>query len=163
MSEAQQNVRVRLGPIASALIEGGSDNRQEALDRAILELQQAASQTGGSSTLPASGDSQMAHLTSQIEAQGEILSALRLQVMKEMQMTRLLVASLMSETDASQQQLLVFATEAVETLRRDSGLVMEIEQANLASQEAAFQATVRREMQQGGEGIEQDQEQEIER
>ncbi|MCA0858835.1 hypothetical protein [Phaeobacter italicus] len=78
-------------------------------------------------------------------------------------MIRLLIASLMSNSDTGQQQLLAFATEAVETLRRDTSLVLEKEHANLASQEAAFQDAIRRDMQQGSDGLEREAEVEIER
>lgn len=164
MSETQpQNLRVRLGPVASALIEGSIDNRQEALDQAILGLQERAVRDATDSAGQALCPEHLQGLESRIEEQGELLSALRFSVMKEMQMIRLLIASLMSKSDTSQQQLLAFATEAVETLRRDTSLVLEEEHANLASQEAAFQDAIRREMQQGSDGLDRVAEAEIER
>lgn len=164
MSETQpQNLRVRLGPVASALIEGSTDNRQEALDQAILNLQERATRGAKDGAGQALCPEQLQGLESRIEDQGALLSALRFSVMKEMQMIRLLIASLMSKSDTGQQQLLAFATEAVETLRRDTSLVLEKEHANLASQEAAFQDAIRRDMQQGSDGLEREAEVEIER
>lgn len=163
MSETQQNLRVRLGPVASALIEGTAENRQEALDRAITDLQERAVRNADEREGQVLGTGSLQGLESRVEAQGERLSALRFSVMKEMQMIRLLIASLMSKSDTSQQELLAFATEAVETLRRDSSLVLEKEHANLASQEAAFQDAIRLDMQQGSDGLEREAEVEIER
>ncbi|MEX0301299.1 MAG: hypothetical protein AB3N24_02640 [Leisingera sp.] len=163
MSETQQNIRVRLGPVASALIEGSSENRQEALDRAILDLQERAAAGTEERLEQASGADPLQALEGKIEAQGALLSALRFSVMKEMQMIRLLIASLMSKSDSSQQQLLAFATEAVETLRRDTSLVLEKEHTNLANQEAVFQEAVRRDMQQGYDGLEREVDEELER
>lgn len=156
MSEPQQNVRVRLGPVASALIEGSTENRQDALDRAILALQEQA----------ASGPQPegRGQLMSRLEEQSALLSALRAQVMTEMQMTRVLIAALMADTDDDKQLLLTFVMDAMEKLRRETGLVLEEEQRTLDRKEAAFWADrQQRHMQQGGPEIERDQEQEIER
>ena len=62
-------------------------------------------------------------------------------------MIRLLIVSLLSKSDNSQQQLLAFATEAMETFRRETSLVLEKEHRNLAVQEAVFQEVVRRDVQ----------------
>ena len=163
MSETQQNVRVRLGPIASALIEGASENRQEALDHAIQELQEAAASREAEAGMPSDAEVTLGSLAAQIRQQTAIMSALRLHVLKEMQMLRVLVASLMSETDTGQQELLAFATEAIGALRKETGLTKELERAELSSQEEAFHSAVRREMQHTSAIIEKDQDQEIKR
>ncbi|MGR3762429.1 hypothetical protein ACUXV3_20190 (plasmid) [Roseobacteraceae bacterium NS-SX3] len=166
MNEGQQTLRVRLGPVASALIEGEDGNRQDALDRAILELQQAARRSHNAAAAAGAGTDlveAIEELAGQITDQRDILSAVRFQVMKEMQMIRLLIASLMSKSDEGQQQLLSFATEAVEKMRTDAGLLLEREQAQLAAQDTAFQTAIRRDMQLGGDGQDMDKEPEIER
>ncbi len=163
MSEAQQNVRLRLGPIASALIEGTSENRQEALDHAIHELREAAASREAEAGMPVDGEVTLGSLAAQIRQQTAIMSALRLQVLKEMQMLRVLVASLMSETDSGPQDFLAFATEAIGALRKETDLTKELERADLSSQEEAFHSAPRREMQHTSAIIEKDRDQEIER
>ena len=163
MSDVQQNLRVRLGPLASALIEGSSETRQEALEQAIQKLQEAADGSENTKAAPADSSTDLSALSRQISQQGELLSSLRLQVMKEMQMLRLLVASLMSDTNSGQQQLLAFATDAIEDLREHNGLLKEQELSNLESAEAAFTVAVRNQLQMGGDEIESDLEVEIER
>lgn len=163
MSDKKLDNRLRLGPIATALIEGVSENRQEALDSAIQQLQETIADKENEMLFPSDADVTLGSLSAQIRQQTATMSALRLQVLKEMQMLRILVASLMSGTDTGQQELLAFATEAIGSLRKETGLIKEMEQAELTSREDAFNSTVRREMQQTSETIEKDQEEEIER
>ena len=156
MSETQQPPRVRLGPVASALIEASSDNRQEALDQAIMDLQARAASTGDAGTREPETQNDLSRVESRIDAQNTLLSALRFSLMNEMKMIRILIASLMSTTNSDQQELLSLTRQAIDTMRREHSLLRQDEQADLDRHEAAFHTMFRDQMRGGHDTLERD-------
>ena len=156
MSETQQPPRVRLGPVASALIEASPDNRQEALDQAIMDLQARAASTGDAGTRAPETPNDLSRLESRIDAQNTLLSALRFSLMNEMKMIRILIASLMSTTNSDQQELLSLTRQAIDTMHRENSLLRQDEQAVLDRHEAAFHTMFREQMHGGHDTPERD-------
>ena len=78
-------------------------------------------------------------------------------------MIRLLLASLMSKKDSTQQKLLEFANETVENMRRENNLVQEKEQVFLRDKEALYHENLQRELGRDTDAQERETEEELER
>ena len=163
MSEASQNVRIVLGPVARQLIGGQDGNRPKALDDAITglleQLENAQANAGGNAPSAA----RLASLEAAVARQTEALQSLTHAATLEMKMTRVLIASLMSESNEEHQTILALANSAVEETHAKSRLLGDAELERLRESEASVQAAILREMERGGQEQELETEAEIER
>lgn len=157
MSETtQSNLRIRLGPVASSLIDGQSENPRQDLDDAIQALLNRPSEGTGV-------EAQLATISDVLAAQAASLKALRDVVIFEQRMTRVYLSSILSDSDEEQHELLAMAEETVEEVIARSGLFNETERAEMLSKEEAAQTAIRRELDRGTEEVEPKKEPELER
>lgn len=157
MSETtQSNLRIRLGPVASSLIDGQSENPRQDLDDAIQALLNRPSESTGV-------EAQLATMSDVLAAQAASLKALRDVVIFEQRMTRVYLSSILSDSDEEQHELLAMAEETVEEVIARSGLFNEAERAEMLSKEEAAQTAIRRELDRGTEEVEPKKEPELER
>ncbi|WP_299775765.1 hypothetical protein [uncultured Tateyamaria sp.] len=149
MSDTPKKVRVVLGPIARKLLEGAEGNKGKALDEAIMGLIEgpASGHPSGPDTQTLCSDIQT--LTETVRAQGDLLRLLEKAVILEQRMTRIYIASTLSETDEEQRELLAFAAEAVEQLIDKSDVISERKLEDLKSVEEAAETAMRRELERG--------------
>lgn len=157
MSETtQSNLRIRLGPVASSLIDGQSENPRQDLDDAIQALLNRPTEDAGV-------EAQLATISDVLAAQAASLKALRDVVIFEQRMTRVYLSSILSDSDEDQHELLAMAEETVEEVISRSGLFNEAERAEMLSKEEAAQTAIRRELDRGTEEVEPKKEPELER
>ncbi|WP_323777867.1 hypothetical protein [Leisingera sp.] len=163
MSEASQNVRIVLGPVARLLIDGQDGNRPKALDDAITglleQLENAQANAGGNAPLAA----RLAALEAAVAHQTEALQSLTHAATLEMKMTRVLIASLMSESNEEHQTILALANSSVEEFQAKSRLLGDAELERLRENEASVQTAILRDLERGGLEQELKTEAEIER
>ncbi len=163
MSDTNQAMRVRLGPIATSLIEGAGTNRGQALDDAIKSLTERAQSPGdGPSNLTEMTD-RLDALTAVTERQADTIDELRKLMALELQMTRVMVGSLMATTNQEQQNLRMIADTAVAKFHDTSQLLDASERDRLQSKEDQFLTMTRQEMERGTMVQEQDKDKEFER
>lgn len=162
MNDAQQKVRVVLGPVAKQLVQGSEGNRAEALDQAIQDLIQKSE--ASSKTDPEIGNlsAELTSLKAVIENQSAVLKTLQEVVILEQRMTRIFVASILSDDSEEQHQIMEMAAAAVEGLIDASGLISEREREALKSREHEADAAMQRELDRGSLIAEQDKDPELE-
>ncbi|MFY0312527.1 hypothetical protein ACFMBG_21835 [Leisingera sp. D0M16] len=163
MREASQKVRIVLGPVARQLIDGQDGNRPKALDDAITglleQLENTQANAGGNAPLAA----RLASLETAVARQTEALQSLTHAATLEMKMIRVLIASLMSESNEEHQTILALANSAVEEAHAKSRMLGDAELERLREIEASVQTAILREMERGGQEHELETEAEIER
>ncbi|MEM8970893.1 MAG: hypothetical protein AAGD43_02360, partial [Pseudomonadota bacterium] len=135
MNDAQQKIRVVLGPVARTLVEGTEVNRAEALDEAIEELIKKAQSSSDPNREIGSLNEELARLQTVIANQSAVIKTLQDVVILEQRMTRIFVASILSDDSEEQHQIMEMAAGAVEGLIDQSGLISEQERETLKSRE----------------------------
>ncbi|WP_171181164.1 hypothetical protein [Ruegeria sp. HKCCD8929] len=167
-TEAQSNLRVRLGPVAAALIEGQTDNPRQALDDAIRELTDRAEQAHQDGD---SGSALAAHvhkLTDQVlnmkaalreqtevlaevlTEQTQMLAGFKHMVLTELQTTRLYIASFLEDDpNPAQEDLLEMGREMIAQVREIPGLLDPEERQDLEKQRDLELEALRRDMERG--------------
>lgn len=162
MSDTTQNIRVVLGPVARSLIPDGADNRQDALDAAITDLMQSGadhhdsawSDTG--STLSPSSDGPSLHqaivlMQDDVQRMGRALVEMKEIALAEMRMTRLLVGTLVDQSNEEHHALLRFAGEMIQKMYENSELLTKEDLQELERKEELFQRLNRIEMDRAAE------------
>lgn len=163
MSDTNQPIRVVLGPLARALVQGSGSNRGQALDDAIKDLTERAQSPGEGSDVLADLEGRIDALTAVTERQANTIDELRKLVVLELQMTRVMVGSLMATTNQEQQHLRIIADTAVAKFHDTSQLLDASERERLQSKEEQFLTMTRQELERGAVVQEQDKEKEFER
>lgn len=163
MTTENKSARVRLGPIATALIEGQEDNRQQALDDAIQSLQERAESSNRVDGTPALPTAVLTSLAAAVERNSQALTDLAAITATELKLTRVLIASLMTTASEEQQQLIEMTDKVIKDLHSNSRLLGAPEQEKLEDLDAAQRALVGRELQRGVELDREVQEEELER
>lgn len=163
MSETPQNVRIVLGPVARQLIDGAGENRPKALDDAITALLEG--QKSGQAEAPEQAplDTRLASLEAAMARQTEALRNLSYTASLELKMTRILIASLMSEGNEDQRTLLALASQATDEVQSKLQLLGDSEIEKLRENEASVQTAILRDLERGGMENEPAAEAEIER
>ncbi|MEM8976173.1 MAG: hypothetical protein AAGD43_29245, partial [Pseudomonadota bacterium] len=98
-----------------------------------------------------------------IENQSAVIKTLQDVVILEQRMTRIFVASILSDDSEVQHQIMEMAAGAVEGLIDQSGLISEQERETLKSREHEAETAMQRELDRGSLVEEQDKEPELER
>lgn len=150
-------IRVTLGPIALALIEGiDSKKRPRALDQAINELQALASSetvadTGGVQSLEISDTiaDAIAELQSDVRSMSRAMRDMKEIALAEMRMTRLLVGTLVDQGNEDHVALMRFAGDMIQKMYDSSELLTEEETRDLERREDLFQRINRMELERG--------------
>lgn len=151
MSKHQANVRVVLGPVARELIGDQEENRPKALDDAITGLlEKLDANAGGCSRDDDPYSAHLASLTKAVHDQATLLHSLARVVAIETKMTRVLIASLMSQSNQDQQTLLSFATKAVDDIHKSYPLVSEPEMDAMRRSETSAQAAILHDLERNG-------------
>lgn len=163
MSEAKISNRIVLGPVARKLIEGHAENRPQALDDAILALQDAPQAAPETSHEEPHLEGRIQSLETLIERQSEAIKQLSYATTLQHKMTRILIASLMSETNEEQQTLVGMAEQAAGEAQAKTDLLGESEIEMLQREEASVNAAIQREFERTGIEAEPALDEELER
>lgn len=156
MSDSTQNVRILLGPVAQALIDGTTTNRPRALDQAIADLQERAetsAQANGVS--PTQSDlasvipSEMMSLRSDLNDMRRAFVEMKEIALAEMRMTRLLVGTLVDQGNDDHTALLRFAGDMIQKMYANSELLTKEDQQELERKEDLFERLNRMELERG--------------
>ena len=150
MSKHQTNVRVVLGPVARDLIGDHEENRPKALDDAITSLLEKLDAAQAGCTGDDACSAHLKSLTTAIQNQSTRLQSLARLVTLEMKLTRVLIASLMSNSDKDQQTLLSFARASVEDIHKSHPIVSETEMETIRRTEASAQAAILHDLERNG-------------
>lgn len=163
MSDTTKNPRIVLGPVARKLIEGKGDKQQQALDDAILALQETPENAGQPVPDTTALEKQIGSLEAHIERQAEAIRQLSYATTLQHKMTRILIASVMSTTNEEQQTLLALADQTAEDAHAKTELIGESEIEMLEREEAAMTTAINREFERVGIEPEAALEEELER
>ena len=159
--------RVVLGPVARQLIEGKGQNGQQALEDAIQELQERARQTEYRGEDPALTAFTLTALEAATDRSIEAMNRLATTTAKELKLTRILIASLMTSKSEEQQQLIEMTEQIIQDLHKSGTLLEVSELEKLNELDARYKEITSRELQRGAElpheVREQVQEEELER
>lgn len=167
-TEAQSNLRVRLGPVAAALIEGQTENPRQALDDAIRELIDRTNQPGEDGDTSSELAAHVHALTDEVlnvktalreqtevlsqvlTEQTQMLAGFRHVVLTELQTTRLYIASFLEDDpNPAQEDLLEMGREMIAQVREIPGLLNAEEKQELEKQERLELEVLRRDMERG--------------
>lgn len=149
MSDSNQNIRVVLGPVARSLIPSGTDSRQDALDAAITKLMQSGSVRPenhpadvGSSRIATPGDGEMRDamlgLQDEVRRMSRAMTEMKEIALAEMRMTRLLVGTLVDQSNEDHVALLRFAGEMIQKMYANSELLTKEDRQDLERKEDLF-------------------------
>lgn len=163
MSDTQTNIRVVLGPVARQLIEGKGQNRQQALEDAIEALHERAAQAERPSESPAPTALTLRTLEGAAERSIEAMTRLAATTAKELKLTRILIASLMTNKSDEQQQLIDMTEQAIQDLHKSGELLGVSELEKLNELDARYREITSQELQRGTELSREVQEEELER
>ena len=167
MTTENKSTRVRLGPVATALIDGQEENRQQALDDAIQALQQRAALAERRGEDPALTAFTLTALEAAADRSIEAMNRLATTTAKELKLTRILIASLMTSKSEEQQQLIEMTEQIIQDLHKSGTLLDVSELEKLNELDARYKEITSRELQRGAElpheVREQVQEEELER
>ena len=163
MREPKNLNRITLGPVARKLIEGHTANRPQALDDAILSLQEASETPPEISEDGPQLEGRIQSMEAMIERQFKAINELSYATALQHKMTRILIASLMSETNDEQQSLVSMAEQAAGDAHAKTELLGESEIEMLQREEASVTAAIQREFERAGLQAEPGIEDELER
>ncbi|MES0864813.1 hypothetical protein ABLN87_20880 [Ruegeria sp. SCPT10] len=162
MSTKTQNIRLTLGPVAQDLLDqsGGKNGRD--LDRLLTGLLERPETNNSDSPNLKPLEARIEALEDVIRSQGDRFALLQEVVILEQRMTRIFVASILSDDSEEQHQIMEMAAAAVEGLIDESGLISERERETLKSREHEADAAMQRELDRGSLIAEQDKDPELE-
>lgn len=147
MSEQQNNnVRVVLGPVARALIDGARENRQQALDDAITQLMEGRDATSTPNFEPVETKGKDAGTITGLESLKRMLSEHQDIMLAEMKMTRLMVNWLMKRSDQDNEALREMTGQVVRRIVDDAMSISKDTKAWLMEIERKYEEMERQEM-----------------
>lgn len=105
MSDTQPNLRLRLGPVARDLIDGQTENRQQALDDAITRLlwNQKGSEDRGQTQPDVIKEIEI--ISDAVDDQTRAFTELKEIIVPELKMTRLMMQMLLKESENDNEHL----------------------------------------------------------
>lgn len=162
MNTKSQYNRLTLGPIAQDLLDQAGGKNGKDLDRLLTSLLERPETTNSDTPSLKPLEALIEALEDAIRNQGDKLSLLQEVVILEQRMTRIFVASILSDDSEEQHQIMEMAAAAVEGLIDESGLITERERETLRSREHEADAAMQRELDRGSLIAEQDKDPELE-